>query len=246
VPEGRPDNRIRLSAQREANDVVVEVEDNGPGIEADAVSRIFDPFYTTKPVGVGTGLGLSVCKGIVTALGGTLDVRTAPGHGACFRVTLPLSAAHSAPGKSEPPVVVARTASDEPAQASRPRILIIDDDPHVTRVIALALRQFDVTVINRSQDALDVLAKHDFDVVLCDLMMPTVTGIDIHRELTRTNPALAQRMIFLTGGSFSPDTDAFLATVTNPCLRKPFPTALLCRACAEMASKQAPGLGSNA
>lgn len=245
VPEGGKDNHIRLSARREADEVVIEVEDNGPGIEAEAMSRIFDPFYTTKPVGLGTGLGLSVCKGIVTALGGTIDVRTAPGQGACFRVALPLSAAHSAPSKSEPPAIVARPAGEEPAQASRPRVLIIDDDPHVTRVIALALRQFEITIINHSPDALDVLAKQDFDVVLCDLMMPKVTGIDIHRELTRSNPLLAQRMIFLTGGSFSPDTDAFLATVTNPCLRKPFPTALLCRACTEMASKHAPGLGSS-
>lgn len=237
VPAGRPDNLIRLSARRDANEAILEVEDNGPGIEADALTRIFDPFFTTKPVGLGTGLGLSVCKGIVAALGGTIEARSAPGAGASFRVVLPLSAAHATPKKSEPPALIARPAAEEPTQSARPRVLIIDDDEHVSRVIALALRQFDVTVINRSQEALSVLADQSFDVVLCDLMMPKVTGIDIHRELSRQNPAQAERMIFLTGGSFSPNTDAFLATVTNPCLRKPFPTALLCRACAEMASK---------
>jgi CheY-like chemotaxis protein len=116
---------------------------------------------------------------------------------------------------------------------------LIDDDQHVTRMIARALRAFEVTVVNHSQDALGLLAAASFDVILCDLMMPNVSGIDIHRELARCNPGLAQRMIFLTGGGFSAEAEGFLAQVENPCIQKPFATEALQQACSEMARKHA-------
>jgi signal transduction histidine kinase/ActR/RegA family two-component response regulator len=239
MPVRRSQNLIRLSIRPEHGDAIIEVEDNGPGIAEADLSHIFDPFFTTKPVGLGTGLGLSVCKGIVSSLGGTITVESSGGAGACFRVALPLQAAEPAAR------VRAAQASERPAAATheapharaRPSVLLIDDDQHVTRMIARALRAFDVTVINRSQDALSALAANSFDVILCDLMMPNVTGIDIHRELSRSNPAQAQRMIFLTGGSFSAEADDFLSRAENPCIQKPFPTEALQEACREMAHK---------
>jgi signal transduction histidine kinase len=234
VPESRASaNIIRLSVLQEPTDGVIEVEDNGPGIPPHTLPRIFDPFFTTKPVGLGTGLGLSVCRGIMTSLGGTLTAHSAPGEGARFRVVLPLSAAalHDAQAAPSP------EAPCERVLKTRPRVLAIDDDEHVTRVIALALQDFATTVVNRSEDALGLLAVEDFDVILCDLMMPTPSGIDIYRSLKQSKPALAERMIFLSGGSFSADADAFLTTCTNPSIRKPFGTAALNQACRDMALK---------
>jgi signal transduction histidine kinase len=234
LPKGRKQNLITLSALREGDDAVLQVEDNGDGIPPEVLPRIFSPFFTTKPVGVGTGLGLSVCKGIVASLGGTMTVNSRYGEGATFRVVLPLSEATLEPPPAEPVVETRATAH---GGATPTRVLVIDDDEHVTRVIARALRDFEVKLVNRSQDALAILAVEGFDVILCDLIMPHSSGIDIYRELARTRPELAQRMIFLTGGTVSADDEMFLTTVGNPCVRKPFATDALCAACLELAHK---------
>ena len=244
LPHGGAENMIRLGARREHGDAIIEVEDNGPGIDQEDLPRIFAPFFTTKPVGLGTGLGLSVCKGIVATLGGTITVHSSPGSGARFQVILPLKAAIAEPRAHAPqppqqrqPPQQPTAAGEHPATTTRARVLLIDDDQHVTRMIARALRDFDVTIVNHSQDALGILAVERFDVILCDLMMPSITGIDLHRELARSDPAQVQRMIFLTGGSFSAEADDFLTKVENPWIQKPFATAALLRACAEMVQK---------
>jgi CheY-like chemotaxis protein len=154
-----------------------------------------------------------------------------------LRESLPLKAAKPrVPAPEQPPQPTA-SANEPPAAQTRARVLLIADDQHVTRMIGRALCDFDVTVVNESQDALGILAVESFDVILCDLMMPNITGIDLHRELTRAHPAQAQRMIFLTGGSFSAEADDFLTKVQNPWLQKPFATEALQRACRQMAHK---------
>ena len=239
LPDGRSENMIRLSAQREGSYAIIEVQDNGPGIDQHDLARIFDPFFTTKPVGLGTGLGLSVCKGIVSTLGGTITVLSTPGAGARFRVILPLPEAKPERQVPAPPSPPSAAEKEPHGTSTRPRVLLIDDDQHVTRMIARALRDFEVTVVNDARHALGILAAESFDVILCDLMMPNITGIDIHRELTRLNAAQAKRMIFLTGGSFSAEADDFLTNIENPWIQKPFATAALQRACTEMAQKHA-------
>ena len=235
LPDNRTENEVVLRALREDDSAILEVHDNGPGIAPEVLPRIFDPFFTTKPVGVGTGLGLSVCRSIIASLGGTLNVHSAPGMGALFRVCLPLVAATAEQPQTEH--ADAPPARPSAAAERRVRVLIIDDDEHVTRVMARALREYDVCVLNDSGRALDLLAREPFDVILCDLMMPNVTGIDIHRAIGRTNPELAKRFIFLTGGTFNADADAFLSATQNPHIQKPFSTSHLHAACAGMAQK---------
>jgi CheY-like chemotaxis protein len=216
-----PENEIRVSLRPGGNDrVVVDVTDNGGGIPADVLPRIFDPFFTTKAVGVGMGLGLSICHGIVTSHGGTLDVESTPGVGTRFRLTLPVERSQAQPG--EPAV-------EEPAATTRRpqrrRVLIVDDEAPLAAMIGRMLEDdFDVEISSSAEKALEVLrhGKADFDVVLCDLMMPRMNGMDFYKAVATLAPRLVERFIFMTGGAFTQWAAEFLATSNRPCLEKPF------------------------
>jgi PAS domain S-box-containing protein len=216
IHEGHAErNEIAVSIEMRRDRVVVAIRDTGCGIEPDALARIFDPFFTTKPIGVGTGLGLSICHNIVHAAGGEIEVDTAPGSGSCFRVLLPAVRAE-APVEVEPP--------PPPPAARRGRILVVDDEPGVASLCERALESaHEVVVSNSGKDALECLAVNaPFDLILCDLMMPEMTGMELHAELQRIAPALAARMVFVTGGAFTATAREFLERSANPALTKPF------------------------
>ncbi|NVJ22090.1 response regulator, partial [Myxococcus sp. AM011] len=381
LPEGRAEeNEVRLVTRGGPDGwVMAEVRDTGSGISPESLGRIFDPFYTTKPVGVGTGLGLSLCHAYVTAMGGTISVESELGKGSVFRVALrrardaavtaeararardaltdsspglrhvterdsspsgfptisdsrPMSerdtsplgyptvhvrpAAErpaspiSAPTRWEPPpegrLVTERPAASIGAQPSgaalplltaastarapgppsssetpgpearaprvdssalesvarrsepvgdagvppgtsavvtdaprvesppppvRGRVLVVDDDALVSGAIRRTLaRENDVDVVVSARQALERLNGPEplrYDVVLCDLMMPEMTGMDLYEALVRTAPDVAERMVFITGGAFTPTARNFLERVENPRVEKPFdPEAL--------------------
>jgi len=218
IEEGRAeDNEIRISlSTATAGRVVVEIADTGPGMPPEVLERLFTPFFTTKPAGVGTGLGLSICHRIVTGFGGTIDVESAPGRGTTFRVSLPRAT-------SELSEEVPQVALGQPARR-RGRILVIDDEPMIARLVQRTLSaEHDVVATVRAAEALERLAAGErFDVILCDLMMPQMTGMELHAELCRVDQAQASRMIFLTGGAFTPAARAFLDEVPNQRVEKPF------------------------
>ncbi|WP_394838189.1 ATP-binding protein [Pendulispora rubella] len=219
IPEGRAgDNVIRVRTYLDADErVVVAVSDTGTGIPESALGRIFDPFFTTKPVGVGTGLGLWICQGIVTALGGEIAVDSAPGRGTTVTCTIPqrYAPSHRMVRKTEPP-----------ASTRRGRILVVDDEPALGPSLAIALAdEHDVVSVRSGREALDLLAHDDrFDLILCDLMMPDVTGMDVYERLREHRQELADRMIFVTGGSFTRRSTDFAATeaIAQRMLEKPF------------------------
>ncbi|HEX2686875.1 MAG TPA: ATP-binding protein [Kofleriaceae bacterium] len=214
IPDGYADrNEIAITTGTDAAGwAVVEISDTGAGISAAAQSRIFDPFFTTKPVGKGTGLGLSICHGIVRSLGGELGVRSEIGKGSVFRITLP-------PATSPPP----RSALPPEPPPQRGSLLIVDDDLLFSGALRrLFSNECDVTVVNSGRDALERLRAGDrFDVLLCDLMMPEVSGVELHGELMRIAPEQTSRMIFLTGGAFSRNSQQFLESVKNLWFEKP-------------------------
>jgi PAS domain S-box-containing protein len=214
------DNEIRLRLQAGAGDiVVVEVSDNGAGIPAEVLPRIFDPFFTTKAVGVGMGLGLSICHNIVTAHGGTLDVHSTPGQGTRFRLTLPVRSGRSAAGPA------ADTAAPTAASPRRRRVLIVDDEAPLAAMLGRMLEDdFELEIASNAQSALEVLrgGPAKFDIVLCDLMMPQMNGMDFFRAVSELLPDLSERFIFMTGGAFTPWAAEFLASSRRPCLEKPF------------------------
>jgi signal transduction histidine kinase/CheY-like chemotaxis protein len=214
IPEGAPDGRVRVVLRTDARGwAVAEVHDNGRGIPPELLPRIFDPFFTTKPVGEGTGLGLSISQGIVLGLGGELAVESEPGRGTTFRVALPPSARE--PASAPPP-------APAPAGARR-RVLVVDDEPLVASAVQRALaRQHDVTTAHSGPEALArVLAGDRFDHILCDLMMPEMTGAEFRDALVRADAGQAARVVFMTGGAFTEATRAFLAGHPGPCLEKP-------------------------
>jgi len=217
IPEGDAlGHEVRVVARTDAaGRAVVEVRDTGAGIPADVLPRILDPFFTTKPVGQGTGLGLSICHGIVSALGGRLEVESAVGRGSTFRVVLPPSPIARSP--SLPPV----SPGPPPGAA---KLLVIDDEPRFTEAIERLLgERHEIVVETRARAALArIEAGETFDVILCDVMMPELTGMDFLEILSRTAPILAQRVAFVTGGAFTDRAREFLERVDNPRITKPF------------------------
>jgi CheY-like chemotaxis protein len=177
----------------------------------EVLARVFDPFFTTRPVGTGMGLGLSICQGVVASLGGRIQASSEAGKGSRFRVTLP-AVKDDAPQSP-------KTA----APARRGRVLLVEDDPLVARAVRRTLgSEHDVTFVDGGRGALSALAGAEFDVVLCDLMMPEMTGMDLHAELVRSRPEVAARMVFLSGGAFTDDAREFLARIPNAQVEKPF------------------------
>jgi len=221
LPEGREqENQVRVALGSDARGyAVVEVADNGSGIDPATLRRVFDPFFTTKPVGVGTGLGLAIAHRIVTGFGGELSVESELGRGSTFRVALPMSSTVLAPSA---PAVKPRAA------ARRGRVLVVEDDELVGVAIRRTLAEHDVTLVTSAEDALARLAAGPaFDVILCDLMLPEVSGVDLHARIAAARPEQAARMIFLTGGAFTPRARAFLEKAPHARLEKPFDPAEL-------------------
>jgi PAS domain S-box-containing protein len=194
---------------------VVEIHDSGRGIPEHVRSRIFEPFFTTKDVGEGTGLGLSICHGIVTGFGGEIDVVSRVGVGTTFRVLLP-AAAHFVP--SPPPVAISAPAP------GRGAVLVVDDDARLRETLARLLRkEYDVTLAACAEEALaPIRAGKRYAVIISDLMMPEMTGMEFYAQLQRLDPRQAQRVVFITGGAFTSTASAFLDTIANPRLEKPF------------------------
>ncbi len=218
IPEGDADNneiRVATSTDRDGR-VVIEIRDTGSGIPEDIVPRIFDPFFTTKPVGVGTGLGLSVCHGIVAKLGGEITVKSRVGEGTSFRVVLRPAVA----GVKAAPALSKVT----PRAERRDRILVVDDEAMIGTSIQrfLSRHHYDVAVCTDGREALALLAQpSSFELVLCDVMMPRFSGMDVYEALMQVSPAIARRMVFMTGGVFTPRAKAFLDQVPNHRLDKP-------------------------
>jgi PAS domain S-box-containing protein len=214
---------IRIStAVDEMGRVVVEVRDNGQGIDTGVLPRIFEPFFTTKPVGVGTGLGLSVCRNIVLSYGGEIRAHSEVGKGSVFVVTLPASAGPTPASSKRQPAVLPLTP---------PRVLVIDDDKVLGNAFRMTLaREFDVRVVSSGAEALAVLAEDGtFDFIFCDLMMPEMSGMDVFAELSRLRPEVSEKVFFMTGGVYSPEVRAFIGRVPNRCLQKPFDPAVVIR-----------------
>jgi signal transduction histidine kinase len=222
LPEGRADaNEIALTTFTAGGEITVEIRDSGAGIAPDVLPHIFDPFYTTKRIGEGTGLGLAVSCRIVADHGGRIDVASELGHGSAFRVVLPL--VELAPG-AEPELAAGDTTPRPLIRPARARVLVIDDVLAVGQTVAAALtEEYDVTVVTRASDAFARLAAGEtFDVILCDLLMPKIGGREVFERLTAEWPHAAPNVVFMTGGAFTPESREFLERSGQRLLAKPF------------------------
>jgi signal transduction histidine kinase/CheY-like chemotaxis protein len=224
VDETKGDVReIRVStALGQGGEVIIEVRDSGPGIAPALLPRVFDPFFSLRPAGTSAGFGLATCESITLAHGGTIEVESEIGRGTVFRVSLPAEVAIVAVAPGTPP---ARPS----ARPRRGRVLVVDDELSVADSIKRILaRDHDVTIALRAADALDALARGDeFDLILCDIMMPEIGGLELYAQIAELRPALLSKLAFMTGGAFTSRARAFLESVPNARLHKPFELAEL-------------------
>ncbi|HEY0881573.1 MAG TPA: ATP-binding protein, partial [Archangium sp.] len=209
------DHSISLRTWATGPDVFAEICDTGHGMTPETMARIFEPFFTTRAHG--QGLGLSICQTLITELGGSLTVESTPAQGTRFLVRL----------KSVPKVAVVpklRLVTTAVAESPRARILVVDDEPAIRRALSRLLgREHDVTAAGSGKEAKALLEQDKaFDIILCDLMMPEMTGMELHAWLAEAAPALAQRVVFISGGAFTPRAAAYLEQVDNRELSKPF------------------------
>ena len=225
IPEGDAEwNEIRISSMVQAGatgpEIAVEISDSGKGMAPEILSHVFEPFFTTKSMGQGTGLGLSISRQTIIDHGGRLTVESEPGKGAMFRVILPLGL--PADAISLPPHL--GMAPPIPAPLCRQRILVIDDEVLIGRVIRTALkRDHDVSVVQRAAAALTLLERGErFDLILCDVVMPDLSGPKFYATVATRWPELLGRLIFMTGGAFTPRTFEFMEHAPTQVLSKPF------------------------
>jgi len=221
IPEGRADeNTLTISSfvEEGSDRVVVEISDTGSGIAPELLSRIFDPFFTTKSVGEGTGLGLFLAQQAVRSYGGSIQVESQLGKGSTFRVALTQAEVGADLAQGSQPA--------QPEKAHRARVLVIDDEREVGQAVAAMLEtEHDVCTAEHGGDALELLETARFDLILCDLMMPTMSANEFFRELQRKSPEQAQRVCFMTGGVFTDGARTFLTEVGRPLINKPFSLA---------------------
>jgi PAS domain S-box-containing protein len=215
---GRPGhNQITVTTSMDgAGRVVATIADTGGGIPVELHPKIFTPFFTTKDIGLGTGLGLSICHRIITSLRGEITFASTVGRGTEFRVVLPPAPAGITPSDSGR-VAAART----PVRPAK--ILVVDDEAAITaHLVEILGSHHDVTAASSAREVLaHMAAGRRFDVILCDLMMPAMTGMALHAELVRVAPDQARRFVPMTAGAFTPEAREFLGEGRRA-LDKPF------------------------
>ncbi|MBI2391647.1 MAG: PAS domain S-box protein [Deltaproteobacteria bacterium] len=228
IPEDSTSHTIRVGTRKRGGRVEIFVSDDGEGIPNEVLGRLFEPFFTTKPAGIGTGLGLSICRGIVQAHSGSIE--TEVGRGSTFYVLLPAIEAPRAARGSGPP----------PSTSRRARIVVIDDEVLLGTALRSALHQHDVALATSGREGLQLLLSGPApDLILCDVMMPDVSGLGVYEALRRDRPELCDRFAFMTGGVFPEPSIQFIAGPGALKLHKPFEIAEVERLLARVRSATA-------
>jgi signal transduction histidine kinase/CheY-like chemotaxis protein len=221
IEEGDVDNNeIRVRTWSDNSHVYAEIRDSGSGIAAENMGNLFEPFFSTKEIGRGSGLGLAISKNIIEGYGGDISVESEVGKGTSFTLRIPIQKeAKEAEGKQ---------VIDATSTKAKGRILIVDDEDGIRSAMVRMLRGHETVEASSGAAARQLLEKDQgFDLILCDMMMPAVSGMDLHQWLLANHPVLAERLIFVTGGAFTPKAREYLRKVDNLRLEKPFDVANL-------------------
>ncbi len=220
---------VRTWHDAERDVVLLEVNDDGPGVPEDVRPKIFDPFFTTKEVGKGTGLGLTVAYAIVEEHGGRIWAESAPGGGASFFVELPTSDAVALP-----PAPAPAPAGPPPGEGAA--VLVVEDEAALAAAVAEGLTDagFEVDRAGDGEEALARVRGRDYDLIVCDLKMPRLDGMQFYRAIATVRPSLATRVIFVTGDVVGTDAERFLEETRCRWLAKPFRLGDLLRVAREV------------
>jgi two-component system NtrC family sensor kinase len=225
---GRGTLVVRTWHDDDRQTVVIEVNDDGPGMDDELKGRIFDPFFTTKAVGKGTGLGLSVAYAIAEEHGGRMWVESSVGAGSSFFVELPIADPSMQTIRTEPAPVSAEKFAGR-------RVLVVEDEPALATAVAEALQDAGFTV-DRAADGEEGLTRAiegRYDLIVCDLKMPRLDGMQFYRAIAAAAPELARRVIFVTGAVAGTDAERFFEETGCRWLAKPFRLGDLLRAANE-------------
>jgi len=234
---------LRIRTVQDGGWIRIEISDTGEGMDSVTLERIFDPFFTTKEVGQGTGLGLSVSYGIINEHGGRIYARSEKGEGSTFVIELPVH---------EKPVTVAEAAPEETstmprAAAGGERILVVDDEPMILDLLVEVLGEqgYAVDTAGSGEEAYRKIEPAGYDLVISDVRMPQMTGIDLYRRIVSSQPELAGKVIFITGDLMDRDTIEFLAGVRAKTLPKPLDIDAVLDAVAESLASEAVSAASS-
>ncbi len=209
--EGDPQLEVCVATRYREGWLELNVSDTGVGIAPEHRRRIFEPFFTTKPAEKGTGLGLSICRDLIETMGGTITVAAGPVRGSVFSIRVPARPA-AAPQPTEPSF----------RASPRKRVLLVDDDRTILRTLTRALAPYhDVTPANGGHEALLKAAQQQFDVIVCDLVMPEMDGVQLIEELCSRYPEYTSRVCVLSGGATTIRTATFVEESGIPQLTKP-------------------------
>lgn len=214
--------RVRLFS--EDDNVVIEIEDTGSGISKENMGMIFNPFFSTRMRETGTGLGLSIVHSIITDMNGTIEVHSQLERGTTFRIVFS-AVKVEVEAEAFVPTVVAGVGV---VASRRAKVVVVDDEPMILQSITRVLSKHEVTCFGTGREALEYLMTHDNpDLVICDITMPGMSGPELFSHIFEASPDLAKRMVFVTGGAFTTQTEQFLNRSDIRCLHKPVPSEVL-------------------
>ncbi|MBM3119063.1 MAG: PAS domain S-box protein [Chloroflexi bacterium] len=209
--------KLSIKIEQVDNTIRISFKDNGPGIAKENLEKIFDPFFTTREVGQGTGLGLSVCHGIITEHKGKIWVESKLGRGATFIVELPIVTEDSQ-------LVLLEPTAKEPKKVTKAKILVVDDELVIRQFVSRVLSEegHEVEAVDKAEDALERIKSKRYRLILLDIKMPGISGIELYKQFQEIAPSLAKRVVFITGDVIGARTTVFLTKAKMPYIMKPF------------------------
>jgi CheY-like chemotaxis protein/anti-sigma regulatory factor (Ser/Thr protein kinase) len=209
--------QLSVTSRNQDSRIQVSIADNGKGIAAENLEKIFEPFFTTKEPGEGTGLGLSISYSIIREHSGRLYARSNPGRGTTFTIELPITAE---PRQHK----LAESSPAEPGGANGGKILVVDDEPDICHLIyrLLGREGYKVETTLNARQALEKLSTKRYQLILVDIKMPDISGIEFYRRVGRIARSIQKRIVFITGDTISTETGAFLQKTGATYINKPF------------------------
>jgi PAS domain S-box-containing protein len=209
--------KLTIATKKKDKTIKIYIKDNGPGIKPEVMDKIFDPFFTTRETGQGTGLGLSLCYGIITEHKGKIYAESKPGKGATFIVELPVVTKVAPPEPAKP-------VTKEPKRMGKAGILVVDDELVIRDIISRVLsgEGHKVDTTDNAAAALKKIETKRYSLILLDIKMPGMDGVELYKRIQKTHKSLARRVVFITGDAMGADTEKFLAETKSAHIEKPF------------------------